>query len=31
MQLTILVDNTTTTRNLKAENGLSIYIEDHAT
>lgn len=28
MKLTILVDNTTTTRNLKAEAGLSIYIED---
>lgn len=28
MELTILVDNTTTTRNLQAEAGLSIYIED---
>jgi 7,8-dihydropterin-6-yl-methyl-4-(beta-D-ribofuranosyl)aminobenzene 5'-phosphate synthase len=28
MKLTILVDNTTTTRNLKAEAGLSVYIED---
>ncbi|MCE5284353.1 MAG: MBL fold metallo-hydrolase [Pelosinus sp.] len=28
MELTILVDNTCNTRNLKAEAGLSIYIED---
>ncbi|MEG6584868.1 MBL fold metallo-hydrolase [Dendrosporobacter sp. 1207_IL3150] len=31
MKLTILVDNTTTAQNLKAEAGLSIYIEDTET
>ncbi|MBP2655719.1 MAG: beta-lactamase domain protein [Firmicutes bacterium] len=31
MRLTVLVDNNTTRRNLKAEAGLSIYIEDQAT
>lgn len=31
MRLTVLVDNTTNTQNLKAEAGLSIYIEDRNT
>jgi 7,8-dihydropterin-6-yl-methyl-4-(beta-D-ribofuranosyl)aminobenzene 5'-phosphate synthase len=31
MQLTVLVNNNTSMRNLKAEDGLAIYIEDHGT
>lgn len=31
MRITVLVDNTSNTRNLKAEAGLSIYLEDRAT
>jgi 7,8-dihydropterin-6-yl-methyl-4-(beta-D-ribofuranosyl)aminobenzene 5'-phosphate synthase len=31
LKLTVLVNNNTTMRNLKAEDGLSLYIEDHGT